>query len=98
MLRHLLLRAQRPYTPTVRALGYTRQREGATLPARTLIVAMPSTPGQSSLPGVRSEAARASAQALHHAVRTLRDERNPRNGQDLSASPSFWAPFLHTGA
>jgi len=34
----------------------------------------------------------AAAQALHHAIRDLRDSRN------LSAYPSLWAAFTHTGA
>lgn len=42
--------------------------------------------------GPRTFDTRTSAQALHDAVRALRDKR------DMRASPSFWAPFLHTGA
>ena len=44
------------YTPTVRALAYARERARSTPPSRTLIVAMPSTPGLAPLPNVRAEA------------------------------------------
>ena len=44
------------YTPTVRALAYARERVRSTPPSRTLIVAMPSTPGLTPLSNVRGEA------------------------------------------
>jgi hypothetical protein len=56
--RTVLDRVISSYTPTVRALGYARDREGTSSPARSLVVAMPSTPQQASLPGVRAEATR----------------------------------------
>lgn len=46
------------YTPTVRALSYARERARATPPARSLIVAMPTTPGvDAPLPAVPRETA-----------------------------------------
>ncbi|MGH3224079.1 MAG: CHAT domain-containing protein [Streptosporangiaceae bacterium] len=56
--RTVLDRVISSYTPTLRALGYARQREGSSSPAHALIVAMPETPGQASLPGTREEATR----------------------------------------
>jgi hypothetical protein len=54
------------YTPTVRALRYARQRAGAEVgvPDRSLIVAMPATPGLAGgggLPGVHAEVNRVRA-------------------------------------
>jgi tetratricopeptide (TPR) repeat protein len=46
------------YTPTVRALTYARSRGSWQPPRRALIVAMPTTPGQSDLPGAMTEAAK----------------------------------------
>jgi hypothetical protein len=44
------------YTPTVRALSYARERARTAPPARSLIVAMPTTPDvDAPLPGVRIE-------------------------------------------
>lgn len=44
------------YTPTVRALSYARGRARSAPPTRSLIVAMPTTPGiDAPLPGVRIE-------------------------------------------
>jgi len=45
------------YTPTVRALAYSRERARTAPPARALIVAMPTTPGLGPLPNVPDEAA-----------------------------------------
>jgi hypothetical protein len=55
--RTVLDRVVSSYTPTLRALGYARQREGASPPASSLIVAMPATPDLPPLPGVTAEAA-----------------------------------------
>jgi tetratricopeptide (TPR) repeat protein len=46
------------YTPTVRALAHARERAMSTPPTRTLIVAMPTTPGLKPLVNVRDETAR----------------------------------------
>jgi len=54
--RTVMDRAVSSYTPTLRALGYAREREAAA-PAidRMLIVAMPATPGAGRLPHVAQE-------------------------------------------
>ena len=44
------------YTPTVRALAHARDHAAEWAPRRTLIVAMPTTPGQLTLPSVMAEA------------------------------------------
>jgi tetratricopeptide (TPR) repeat protein len=44
------------YVPSVRALAYTRSRRSLLSPRHALIVAMPTTPGQSDLPGAAAEA------------------------------------------
>jgi tetratricopeptide (TPR) repeat protein len=45
------------YTPTIRALAHSRQQASSTPPKRSLIVAMPTTPGDvGPLPGARREA------------------------------------------
>ena len=52
----VLDRAVSSYTPTVRALSYARERARTTPPARSLIVAMPTTPGADApLPQVAVE-------------------------------------------
>ena len=61
--RTVLDRVVSSYTTTVRVLGYARQRTRPTddrlAPGTTtLIVAMPETPGEASLPGVRDETSR----------------------------------------
>lgn len=45
------------YTPTIKALGYTRESSSERFPAdpKLLLVAMPTTPGEASLPGVSEE-------------------------------------------
>jgi len=55
--KSVLDRVVSSYTPTVRALAYTRSRRAFLSPERTLIVAMPTTPGQSDLEGTAAEAA-----------------------------------------
>ncbi|HEX5406420.1 MAG TPA: CHAT domain-containing protein, partial [Pseudonocardiaceae bacterium] len=43
------------YTPTVRALAHARDRAPGRPPRRTLLVGMPTTPGESALPNVHAE-------------------------------------------
>ena len=58
----VLDRAVASYTPTIRALAYARERARSTLPRRSLIVAMPVTPGAG--PGADLRFARAEADLL----------------------------------
>jgi CHAT domain-containing protein len=53
--RTVMDRVVSSYTPTVRTLRHARQRRMATAPDRSLIVAMPTTPGQAELRNVRTE-------------------------------------------
>jgi CHAT domain-containing protein len=55
--RTLMDRVVASYSPTIRALAHARRREVILPPDRSLVVAMPTTPGQNPLPGVTAEAA-----------------------------------------
>jgi len=52
----VLDRVASSYTPTVRALAHARERASGMPPRRSLIVAMPATPGLAPLPNVGKEA------------------------------------------
>ncbi|KAA9158558.1 CHAT domain-containing protein [Amycolatopsis acidicola] len=54
--RTVMDRVVSSYTPTIRSLRHARRRPSAERPCRSLIVAMPSTPGLSELRNVRAEA------------------------------------------
>ncbi|MFD2415703.1 CHAT domain-containing protein [Amycolatopsis pigmentata] len=54
--RTVMDRVVSSYTPTIRTLRHARRRTPAGSPSRSLIVAMPSTPGLSDLSNVRAEA------------------------------------------
>jgi hypothetical protein len=55
--KNVLDRVISSYTPTIRALSYARDRAPTYPPRSSLIVAMPTTPGQNALPYVETEAA-----------------------------------------
>ncbi len=54
--RAVMARVISSYTPTVRALAHARERAATTSPRRSLIVAMPTTPGRAPLGNASAEA------------------------------------------
>ncbi|HEV7934895.1 MAG TPA: CHAT domain-containing protein [Actinomadura sp.] len=89
--RSVLDRVVSSYTPTIRGLRYARQRRAAAAtPGRTLIVAMPTTPGlsdQGRLDNVLAEAA-----MLHARLPRPLQLTEPGTSEDQSGTPSELIP------
>ena len=83
------------YTPTLRALGYARQREGTSPPASTLIVAMPSTPDQPALPGVLAEVALLRGRLPSPVVLMADDDAVPVADEAVPADDDAVSPNEH---
>ena len=93
--RTVLDRVVSSYTPTLRALGYARQREGTSPPASTLIVAMPSTPDQPALPGVLAEVALLRGRLPSPVVLMADDDAVPVADEAVPADDDAVSPNEH---